>query len=164
MGKGLSNFDIIKYMKKFKIPNFLGVFAADELPQKIPQNSSLIINYSNSNQDGTHWVAMMRLNNPKLPPAYFDSYGYEPDVRARNYQNKTNFRKYLKDHSPTGDYIYNKVNYQSVYSDVCGYYAMLSIISTYFHKYEIWKYLEKSNILPEQGDIVMKKMMNSILN
>ena len=33
--KGLTNFDLIEYVNKLKIPNFRGIFMRDEMPQNL---------------------------------------------------------------------------------------------------------------------------------
>ena len=45
---------------------FKGIFAANQFPLKIPRNSFIIVNASNSNSFGTHWLLLYKLNNDLL--------------------------------------------------------------------------------------------------
>ena len=69
----LSNFDTLKTDKiqlqdlirncnhlKYK---FLGVFAADNFPPHIPNNIFMIVNTSNSDSLGTHWIVIYNSRN-----------------------------------------------------------------------------------------------------
>ena len=69
---GLSNFDILKIAKHLEIPNFKGVFTRDQLPEKIGNRESGIVNFNTSKEPGSHWVAYFRDGNQKI---YFDSFG-----------------------------------------------------------------------------------------
>jgi hypothetical protein len=107
--------------------NFLGVFAHDQLPTHPPVGSSLIVNYSNSNQEGTHWVALMDLgtNNTK----YFDSYGFDPDDLRLLLSRQSTFIRYLKRHTARGGKVhYNEFEFQALESDTCGEYAVKAVL------------------------------------
>ena len=75
----LSNFDIKKLVKDLKIKHFRGVFIKDELPQKINTIECAIINFENSDQEGSHWTAYYKNNSKKY---YFDSYGNAPPPKT----------------------------------------------------------------------------------
>jgi hypothetical protein len=109
-----------------KHPGFLGVFASDELPDRVPPGSSLIVNYGASNTGGSHWVAMRNLNG-RGDAEYFDSYGFPADAEDILLKSKTHFEAYLKSYSATGRYVYNKLNLQCVDSDVRGQYCVYFI-------------------------------------
>ena len=63
--------------KRVKDGSFLGIFAHDLLPEQVPRGSSLIANYSNHDQEGTHWVGMRNLGTKDVE--YFDSCGFDYD-------------------------------------------------------------------------------------
>jgi hypothetical protein len=109
------------YLLSKRVPGFLGVFASDQLPKNPQPGSSLIVNYSSSGQQGTHWVAMRNLNTNK--PEYFDSYGMEPDDEDILLSRQTNFKGYLKSHSK-GPVHRNDIDLQHTTSNVCGEYAV----------------------------------------
>ena len=69
---GLSNFDILKIAKYLEIPYFKGVFTRDQLPEKLENKESGIVNFNTSKEPGSHWVAYFRDGNQKI---YFDSFG-----------------------------------------------------------------------------------------
>lgn len=82
--RALTNIDILKYINKFKISHFRGVFMKNELPSKIYRNVEKgIINLDSSYGPGTHWVAYKKHRNKII---YFDSYGnIPPPLEVRKY-------------------------------------------------------------------------------
>ena len=88
---------------------FLGVFASNELPSKIPiYPSGLIANRDPNNTPGQHWVAMF-FPDEEDKEEFFDSYGLPPNLYT------SRFTKFLVSHP--GD-------------TVCGYYCMFYL----FHR------------------------------
>ena len=83
---GLSNFDIQKIAKHLEIPNFKGVFTRDQLPEKIENRESGIVNFNTSKEPGSHWVAYFRDGSKKI---YFDSFGQVIPTEIQKYL-KTN--------------------------------------------------------------------------
>ena len=81
---GLSNFNILKIAKYLEIPYFKGVFTRDQLPEKIGNKETGIVNFNTSKEPGSHWVAYFRDGSKKI---YFDSFGQVIP---------TNIQKYLK--------------------------------------------------------------------
>ena len=72
-----SNFDLLRWSKELKIPNF-HVCMKDEIKKlkrlkKLPLY--IVCNYQLSNQSGNHWICMIR---EKEKSFYFDSYGIDP--------------------------------------------------------------------------------------
>ena len=51
---GLSNFDILKIAKYLEIPYFKGVFTRDQLPEKLENKESGIVNFNTSKEPGSH--------------------------------------------------------------------------------------------------------------
>jgi hypothetical protein len=128
---GSTNIEIENYIKNHYNGNFLGCFYANELPtSNLPFNCSLIANYSNRGEDGTHWVAMGNLNsNNGSESWYFDSFGKKPDSLDNVLDRKTYFLDYLKNHTNTNRFSnYNKENLQGQTADTCGHYATYAII------------------------------------
>ena len=79
---GLSNFDILKIAKYLEIPYFKGVFTRDQLPEKIENKESGIVNFNTSKEPGSHWVAYFRDGNQKI---YFDSFGQVIPTEIQKY-------------------------------------------------------------------------------
>ena len=65
----LSNFFINNLLKNYK--KFIDCFSKDQIPL-IENNKSININLQNSNQPGSHWIALKRVNNTIF---VFDSLG-----------------------------------------------------------------------------------------
>ena len=125
-----SNTQLENYLKKNFNGVFLGCFCADKLPNILPPNANLIVNYSNSddNDNGTHWVSMINLNSDNGQPSlFFDSYGGEPDFEDVVLEKRTNFRRYMERHS-RGNYAHNNINIQSRDGTSCGHYCVYAIM------------------------------------
>ena len=74
----LSTRDLEDMMRQDPVTSscFLGVFASNELPSKIPSYpSGLIANTDPNNKPGQHWVAMFLEEGKE---EFFDSYGLPP--------------------------------------------------------------------------------------
>ena len=65
----MSNIFINNLLKDYR--NFIGCFSKDQIPL-IENNKSIIMNLQNSNQPGSHWIALKRVNNIIY---VFDSFG-----------------------------------------------------------------------------------------
>lgn len=93
----LTNIDIIKYAKIFKIPNFRGVFMRNAMPSDGPKlNESAVINLDNESGPGTHWTAYHKIGKHVN---YFDSFGnLKPPKELINYLGvdtiNYNYKKY----------------------------------------------------------------------
>lgn len=100
---------------------FIGVYAADQLPHNPVRPFSLIVNYDKAGLPGSHWVAMAF---PAIGNAeYFDSYGLEPDQADGIIHTSTQFARYLRAHSATGTFTFNRFDYQCLGTGTCGEYC-----------------------------------------
>lgn len=118
----LSAYQIKRVMRKY--PGFHGVFAADQIPKKLP--GGMIVNTDESHLPGTHWVAIFIDKKGKLE--FFDSYGLPPLVQHHiNYLDK---------------YKYNTQMLQSPTSALCGHYCML-YLDNKFRGISMKKFLEQ---------------------
>ena len=88
---GLSNFDILKIAKHLEIPNFKGVFTRDQLPKKIGNKETEIVNFNTSKEPGSHWVAYFRDGSKKI---YFDSFGQVIPTEIQKYLKTKDEYKY----------------------------------------------------------------------
>ena len=70
--KPLTNFEILDYVKKIKIPHFRGVFMRNSLPKCPNENECGIVNFNTTDQPGAHWAAYYKKAKERI---YFDSYG-----------------------------------------------------------------------------------------
>jgi len=64
--KPLTNIDINECIKKYKINNFRGVFARNELPSKPWKKECGVLNLDDMTGNGTHWVAWYKNKNKKI--------------------------------------------------------------------------------------------------
>ena len=72
-----TNFQLIKYAKELKIPNFYCLMR-DELNEIKTDNFNVIINLHKSNQKGAHWSCF-------TPNYFFDSYGLPPTKEVKDF-------------------------------------------------------------------------------
>ena len=113
--------DVMMMQDPVASSTFLGVFASNELPSKIPTfPSGLIANTDPNTKAGQHWVAMYFPDVNKKE--FFDSYGFPPNYYT------TRFTKFLASHP--GDTEHNVGTLQALNSNVCGYYCMFYL----FHR------------------------------
>ena len=80
--KVLTNFDLIEYAKKLKIPKFRGVFMSDTLPRKPHKEECGIVNLNTSKEKGSHWTCYYKKGNLRI---YFDSFGQITRIEIQNY-------------------------------------------------------------------------------
>ena len=80
--KPLTNYELIYYAEKLKIPNFRGVYMRDTLPKAPKRRECGIVNFSSSKEIGTHWVCYFKNKSIKI---YFDSYGQITPQEIQNY-------------------------------------------------------------------------------
>ena len=106
----LSNIFLNNLLKDNK--NFIGCFSKDQI-KLIENNKSMIINLQNSNEPGSHWIALKIVNNTIF---VFDSFGvgYLP-IRI--------FKVY-KDYK----IITNIYRIQDISSNLCGLFCVLFIL------------------------------------
>ena len=80
--RGLTNFDILNYVKTLQIPNFRGVFMKDELPKTINPLECGIMDFNTHNQPGSHWVCYVKRRTTRI---YFDSFGQITPLEMQKY-------------------------------------------------------------------------------
>ena len=81
--RGLTNFDLARYIDILNVPNFRGVFMRDELPPQV--NKSLecgIMNFNRSDEVGSHWVCYVKNRGTRI---YFDSFGQITPIEMQKY-------------------------------------------------------------------------------
>ena len=111
---GLSNFDLDDLLKD--TPSYLGTFSHDHVPSfkgNVPQ--SAIINYNDSDDLGSHWVACYK-SPSKQYVEFFDSFGVYPSTRIQN--------KLRESNKPI---LYNSLPIQPKVSTKCGLYCYMYI-------------------------------------
>jgi len=111
--KPISNYEILDFMKNE--PNFIGVFSHDTLPilNNPISTTSLIVNYNNSNEAGSHWVATYGTQ-------FYDSFGVIPSDIIQKWI-RTTYK------IPKGHIEYVEHQQQKIESSLCGFYCMFFI-------------------------------------
>ena len=82
--KGLTNLDLMEYVRKLGIEHFRGVFMRDTLPQQqSPHHQECgIVNLNTSQQPGSHWTCYFRNGKKRI---YFDSFGQRTPMEIQKY-------------------------------------------------------------------------------
>ena len=80
--KSLTNYELVGYAQKLKIPRFRGVFMRDTLPKSPHKQECGIMNFNTSKEKGSHWVAYYK-DGPKR--IYFDSFGQITPLELQKY-------------------------------------------------------------------------------
>ena len=119
----ISNFEINETLKNDK--NYIGTFAKNNVPQLI-NNQSTIVNLADSNQKGSHWIAMKFIDKRLF---YFDSNGILliPDIIRKQY--------------PTSKIITNIYKIQSNNSNECGKFCIMYIKTNIKNESDYIKFL-----------------------
>lgn len=107
------------------VPGFLGVFAADRLPEKIGRlhKESLIVNYDDAGEPGSHWCAIIFTRGGAA--RWFDSFGAPPDGEDTILNRKTTFRDYLARHAR--GWTYNTLDLQCLAENTCGEWSATAV-------------------------------------
>jgi hypothetical protein len=113
----LSNIDIENICSFLDVP-LLGVICKDELPKKLT-TGAFVLNMANSDQPGTHWVAL--IVDDQKNAAYFDSYGCPPPEEVVKYTKRC---KHV---------YYNTDQIQAVSSTDCGWFCIAFLHFEYFN-------------------------------
>ena len=125
------NVDLIEYLKKYDGKNgyhFAGVIMKNEINRiEIHDKMFMIVNYDNSNQQGSHWVAVVKNGNDVM---HFGSYGIPP-LR----QIKGKFSKY--------QIYYNDRPVQMTDSSICGYLCLNFIEFMIEEKKTFYEFISK---------------------
>ena len=124
----LSNIFISNLLKDEK--SYLDTFSKDGIPL-IENNKSLIFNLKNSNQAGSHWIALSRKDNNIF---IFDSFaiGYVPKNIYEVYKNF--------------NIITNLYRIQSIISNLCGLFCVLFCLYKVNNKNKFIEFLNFFNV------------------
>ena len=100
----LSQYDLLDFVKKLKIPDFRGIYMRDTLPNITLNIESGILNLGLNDRNGTHWTSWYKSISEIV---YFDIYGLLPP---------SEFNNYMK-----GDIFYSTFNIQQDKKFMCGH-------------------------------------------
>ena len=100
-------------MYRNKLKHFLGVFSHDTLPQQtLHTGDSLVINYNNQDEPGSHWICVFIGDEY---PEVFDSFGVVPSKIIQ---------EWLKKHTGSKHISYSSHQIQNKWSTMCGWYCI----------------------------------------
>lgn len=111
--EGLDNLQLTKLCKVYNLP-LQNIYLRDEVPKQIPPSGKkfYIFNLDSSHGNGTHWTGAFCFGDKNI--AYFDSFGFPPPLKIANFL-KSNKHKVS----------WNNYAFQSINSDVCGFWVVL---------------------------------------
>ena len=107
--KPLSNFDLMKWIKRLGIKHFRGIYSRDGLPHKIKKECG-IINLDDITGPGTHWVCYRNIDNVV---EYFDPFGLIMPNEALKYFHTSGKR-----------IVYSMDEIQNRSTVLCGYWCL----------------------------------------
>lgn len=112
---GISTLEIDEKLKT--VPNFLGAYPYDELPERPNGDFSVIVNTEPGAEPGDHWIPIICQNNI----VYFvDSFGRAPTNPLFSKEFKETFQKFISGYK----YRSNRKMIQYIFSNVCGEYSI----------------------------------------
>jgi len=80
---GTTNHELLNMAKELKLSHPFDVVMKDELENRERKlHEYLIVNLQNSNQSGSHWVAIIRDDNKKY---HYSSFGDDPSLEVQRY-------------------------------------------------------------------------------
>jgi hypothetical protein len=132
---GLWDTQIDAIMRPYVPDGYLGTIAADDVahlrlpkyPEGDPVRYSFIMNLSNSDEPGTHWVAVF-FDDLDKSLEYFDSFGRDPNDEFLH--NIVHFVRQLRiDYLPK--FKINRIVEQRKDTVTCGYFAMKLLMDRY---------------------------------
>lgn len=139
---------IREYIRPHQRQNiFKGVFPCDSLPNSFRLPAAFVINLSQHDEPGTHWVAIYISESGYA--FYFDSFGMKP----------TNFHiiAFLKFHSKKVNY--NKKQLQHISSNKCGRFCCVFIV-TALKQCSIDSLISRFGINLYVNDFIIENMYN----
>ena len=83
--KALTNFELLNYANKLKIPNFRGIYMRDNLPAFPNPTECGIVNLNTSAELGSHWICYYKNKEERI---YFDSFGMPALYEVQKYLKK----------------------------------------------------------------------------
>lgn len=111
-----SNIELLNILQKENII-INGIYAKNQLTKPL-KDGFYIINLNNSNQDGSHWTVLYKINDSYS--LYFDAFGFKaPEIVE-------NLLLYKYD--------YNKIQIQDINSTSCGFYCIAFIKFLYMKR------------------------------
>ena len=113
----MDSIEVEKIGKKY-IPNFVGVFPLNKLPQALRAPANLIVNTDTHNLPGQHWLAVSYQKNGVVYA--FDSFGFFYPSLLKLYLNRLRRTRAV---------IYNRAQYQSIHEQTCALYCVAWLIA-----------------------------------
>ena len=80
--RGLTNIELIEYIKKLNIRGCRGIFMRNTLPQEPKEKECAIMNFNKSDEPGSHWVCYYKNGKRRI---YFDSFGQVTPTELQKY-------------------------------------------------------------------------------
>lgn len=100
------------------VPNFVGVFPLNKLPQALRPPANFVLNTHTHNLPGEHWLAVSYQKGGIV--LAFDPFGhYYPGM----------LKVYLSNLRRSTSVKYSKVQYQEIHEKTCGLYCIAWLIS-----------------------------------
>ena len=112
----MHTFDLVRLGRKY-IPNFVGVYPLDKMPQLMHTPANFIVNTHTHDLPGEHWIAVSYRTGGIV--FAFDPFGAFYPKRLQNYLVNVLLSKSIT---------YNKLQYQGIFERNCGHYCVAWLI------------------------------------
>jgi len=147
---GITNKNLEILCKKYLNKNFLGVFPSDVSPNSKRKENSIVFNLSAHDEEGTHFVAVIKHINKII---YFDPFG--------KICNNEDIIKYMKKYNLPIEF--NETKIQSDTSSLCGYFCFYFLYNCFLQKKSLTFFIKKfSKNLILNDSKLMKYILNVI--
>lgn len=114
----MDTISIREYIRPHQRQNiFKGVFPCDSIPHSFRLPAAFVINLSQHDEPGTHWVALYISETGSA--YYFDSFGLKPS--------NFHINAFIKTHAKSVSY--NKKQLQHITSNKCGRFCCVLVVS-----------------------------------
>lgn len=142
----MNTLDIMEFVKHYKKNGiFKGVFACDDLPNKVKNPSAFIINLSKKTESGSHWIALYI--NAHGQAYYFDSFGIQPKNKDIILFIRNNAKEIM----------FNEKQLQHISSSKCGQFCCVFIISVLTNK-PFFSFMSKFSSNLYVNDIIIDRI------
>lgn len=144
----MDTISIREYIRPHQRQNvFKGVFPCDSMPHSFRLPAAFVINLSQHDEPGTHWVALYISETGSA--YYFDSFGVKPS--------NFHINAFIKAHAK--NVVYNMKQLQHITSNKCGRFCCVFIVLV-LKNLSIITFLNRFGVNLYVNDMIVENMYN----
>lgn len=142
--------EIVEFLERKKMEKFVKVVASDCLPDRVSNNTGLIVNLSPSFEAGSHWVSIY--TDSEGNSTYFCSYGMRPRVAS--------ILKFLKVKCRSVNFV--DACLQRINSQLCGEYCLVFLSHALQYQTPLKSFLEMFSHNAVYNDWLVEKLFKRL--